>query len=119
MTDREEIVSAVFRCHTCGEPAASVELVPRDVHHPDDKYMNRWLEETNDAAGSVAIRGFLTRFGRSGNMSTLISAEEYPLVKAALSECDPHALHDVYPDVEKGHSAGGWTTITLAVACLG
>lgn len=31
-------------------------------------------------------------------MSTVISAEEYPLVKAALSECDPHALHDVYPD---------------------
>lgn len=58
MTNGEEIVSAVFRCHACGEPAASVELVPRDVPHPDDEYMNRWLEETNDAAGSVAIRGF-------------------------------------------------------------
>ncbi len=98
MTNHEEIVSAVFRCHVCREPAASVELIPKGVPHPDDEYMNRWLEETNDAAGSVAISGFLTRFGGSVNMSTVISTEDYPLVKAALSECDPHALHDVYPD---------------------
>jgi hypothetical protein len=98
MTDREEIVMAVFRCHACEEPAAYVELVPRGIPHPDDEYMNRWLEETNDAAGSVVIRGFLTQYGSSINLSQVVSADEYPLIKVALSKCDPHALHDVYPD---------------------
>lgn len=98
MTNGEEIVRVVFRCHACGEPAASVELIPRGVPHPDDAYMNRWQEETNDAAGSVAIRDFLTQYGGSLNLSQVISADKYPLVKAALSKCDPHALHDVYPD---------------------
>jgi hypothetical protein len=98
MTYREEIVSAVFRCHACGESAASVELIPRGVPHPDDEYLNRWLEEREDAAASVAIRDFLTQYGGAINLSTVVSNEEYPLVKAALIECDPHALHDVYPD---------------------
>lgn len=101
MTNGEESVEAVFRCHACEEPAASVELIPKGVPHPDDEYLNRSLVERNDAAGSVAIRGFLTQYGRTINMSTAISAEDYPLVKAALSECDPHALHDVYPDSDR------------------
>lgn len=98
MTNGEKSVEAVFRCHACAEPAASVELIPKGVPHPDDEYLNRSLVESQDSAGSVAIRDFLTRYGGSVNMSTAISAEDYPLVKAALSECDPQALHGVYPD---------------------
>ena len=45
-----------------------------------------------------AVRGFLTQYGSSINLSQVVSADEYPLIKAALSETDPHALHDVYPD---------------------
>ncbi len=60
--------------------------------------MNRQLEDYFDAAGSVAIKDFLTMFGITLNVSKYVTPGDYEAIERALAEYDSRALHRLYPN---------------------
>jgi len=74
-------MNAVFCCDFCGEPAATVEMVPQGVPHPD-----ALASET--AAGTLVLCFF-------GRISEVVGPDRYLALQAALAAGGPRALYDL------------------------